>query len=77
MMLIAIGESLKHLDKVTEGKLLPLYPSIPWKQVKGLRDIISHHYFDVDPDQIFWIVSNEIRPLGKAIAYFIKELGRE
>ncbi len=77
MMLIAIGESLKNLDKVTEGKLLPLYPSIPWKQVKGLRDIISHHYFDVDPDQIFWIVSNEIRPLGKAIAYFIKELGRE
>ena len=35
MLLIAIGESLKNLDKVTEGKLLPIYPSIPWKLVKG------------------------------------------
>ena len=35
MLLIAIGESLKSLDKTTEGKLLPTYPSIPWKNVKG------------------------------------------
>lgn len=40
MLLLAIGESLKNLDKVTDGKLLPTYPSIPWKKVKGLRDII-------------------------------------
>ena len=40
MLLIAIGESLKNLDKVTHGELLPTYPAIPWKQVKGLRDII-------------------------------------
>jgi uncharacterized protein with HEPN domain len=48
MLLIAIGESLKNLDKTTDGLLLPTYPSIPWKNVKGLRDIIAHHYFDVD-----------------------------
>lgn len=39
MLLIAIGESLKNLDKTTDGKLLPTYPSIPWKNVKGMRDI--------------------------------------
>lgn len=74
MLLIAIGESLKNLDKVTEGKLLPLYPSIPWKQVKGMRDIISHHYFDVDPSQVLWVITNEINPLKQAIDFFIKEL---
>lgn len=72
MLLIAIGESLKNLDKVTEGKLLPTCPSIPWKQVKGMRDIISHHYFDVDPAQVLWIVTNEIKPLKTAIDYFIE-----
>ena len=77
MLLIAIGESLKNLDKVTNGELLPTYPSIPWKQVKGLRDIISHHYFDVDADQIMWIVSNEIHPLEVAINYFIDKLNKE
>lgn len=40
MLLIAIGESLKSLDKTTEGQLLPMYPSIPWKNVKGMRDIL-------------------------------------
>ena len=75
MLLIAIGESLKNLDKTTDGLLLPTYPSIPWKNVKGLRDIIAHHYFDVDASQILWIIKNEISPLKEAIKYFIKELG--
>ena len=74
MLLIAIGESLKNLDKVTNGELLPLYPSIPWKQVKGMRDIISHHYFDVDPSQVLWIIENELTPLNSAINYFIERL---
>lgn len=74
MLLIAVGESLKNLDKVTGGKLLPTYPSIPWKKVKGLRDIIAHHYFDVDAGQIYWILSNELTPLQTALQYFVKEL---
>ena len=77
MLLIAIGESLKNLDKVTEGKLLPTYPSIPWKQIKGMRDIVSHHYFDVDPAQVLWIVKNETTPLKTAIDTFIEKLEEE
>ena len=74
MLLIAIGESLKNLDKTTDGLLLPTYPSVPWKNIKGMRDIIAHHYFDIDADQILWIVKNEILPLKIAIEFFIKEL---
>lgn len=74
MLLTAIGESLKNLDKVTNGELLPTYPSIPWKEVKGLRDIIVHHYFDIDPDEIWEIVDKEIEPLHCAIQYFIKTI---
>ena len=76
MLLIAIGESLKNLDKVTNGELLPTYPSIPWKNVKGLRDIIAHHYFDVDAAQILWIIKNEISPLKEAIRFFINDLSK-
>ena len=74
MLLLAIGESLKNLDKVTDGKLLPTYPSIPWKEVKGLRDIIAHHYFDIDAEEIWIIINEEIPPLLIAIRYFIQEL---
>lgn len=64
---IAIGESLKGLDKVTKGKLLSTHPEIDWKNVKGLRDIIAHHYFEVDADQIWWIIENELQPLKMSI----------
>ena len=47
MQLINIGEALKQVDKVTDGKLLINYPDIDWKKAKGMRDIITHHYFDI------------------------------
>ncbi len=43
MMLIAIGESLTNLDRVTDGKFLEKFPEVDWKGAKGMRDIISHH----------------------------------
>ena len=63
MVLIAIGESIKNLDKVSEGKLLLTYPSIPWKKVMGIRDIMAHHYFEVDADVVFGVISKELDPL--------------
>lgn len=74
MQFIAIGESLKGLDKVTKETLLPTHPEIDWKNVKGLRDIIAHHYFEVDADQIWWIIENEQQPLKKAIEEMMGEL---
>ena len=76
MLLLAIGESLKNLDKVTEGKLLPTYPFIPWKEVKGLRDIIAHHYFDIDAEEIWIIIKDELPPLLNAVRFFIQKLGK-
>lgn len=74
MQFIAIGESLKGLDKVTKESLLPTHPEIDWKNVKGLRDIIAHHYFEVDADQIWWIIENELQPLKKVIEEMMGEL---
>jgi len=74
MVLIAIGESVKNLDKITNGKLLPTYSAIPWKRVMGMRDVIAHHYFDVDADVVYSVIAKEIEPLKKAIAYFKEQL---
>ena len=77
MVLIAIGENVKTLDKLTEKKLLPTYPSIDWKGVMGVRDIIAHHYFEVDPDAVFGIIKNDITPLKQAIDFFEKQFFTE
>lgn len=71
MMFIAIGESLKGLDKITNKELLVNCPDIPWSKIMGLRDIIAHHYFDVDVDEVWWILENELAPLLKAIRFLI------
>lgn len=64
MMLIAIGESLKNLDKLTNGELLSRYPGVDWKGAKGARDIISHHYFDLNAEAVFGICQNDIPNLA-------------
>jgi uncharacterized protein with HEPN domain len=53
MLLSAIGEALKNLDKTTNKTLLPRYPQVDWKKAKGLRDIISHQYFDINVEAIY------------------------
>ena len=67
MMLIAIGENLKNLDKITGGTLLPEYPEVDWKGAKGMRDIISHHYFDLNAEVVFSICKDRIPGLIKTI----------
>ena len=42
MLIMAIAEGFKKIDKYTEGQLLVLRPEIPWKQVFGLRNRIAH-----------------------------------
>ena len=74
MVLIAIGETVKNLDKIIEKKLLPTYPAIPWKNVMGIRDIIAHHYFEVDADVVFEIVNKQLASLKEAVTFFQKEL---
>jgi uncharacterized protein with HEPN domain len=63
MMLIAIGENLKQLDKLTNGELLEQYPQVDWQGAKGIRDIISHHYFQVDTEIIFDVCQTKISGL--------------
>lgn len=74
MLFMAIGEALKNIDKITGGALLSHYPEIDWKGAIGFRDIIAHHYFDIDADQVFWICTHEVGPLSAAIKRMIEDL---
>lgn len=41
MPLIVIGELVKKIEKVTDQSLLKNYPTIPWAEIKGMRNIGS------------------------------------
>lgn len=66
MLLIAIGESIKRLDKETNKQLLSQYPEIDWKGIMGMRDIIAHHYFDIDAEVVFDVMKNDL-PMVKIV----------
>lgn len=74
MLFIAVGEALKNLDKITGGALFSQHSEIDWTGAIGFRDIIAHHYFDIDAEQVFWICAHELGPLSYAIKSMIKEL---
>jgi uncharacterized protein with HEPN domain len=74
MKLVAIGESIKNLDKVSNKELLVKYPQIQWKQAMGMRDIIVHHYFDVDAEQIFVTLKEDLPELIDVLSMIKNEL---
>ncbi len=74
MLFIAIGEALKNIDKITNGNLLSRYAKIDWKGAMGFRDIIAHHYFDVDAEEVFWICVHEVSPLSITVKKMIEDL---
>ena len=74
MLFAAAGEALKQVDKITSGKLLMQYPEIDWKGAMGFRDIIVHHYFDIDAEQVAWICKYKIGPLSIAITRMIEDV---
>ena len=76
MMLIAVGENFKSIDRHTDGKLLAQYPDINWKGVKGVRDVISHQYFNIDAEEIFYICSHDLEKLRETVNTMIEDLRR-
>lgn len=71
MLIEAIGEGVKQIDKFTQSRLLDERPEIPWQDVIGIRNHIAHGYFDIDGDIVLDVIKNNLDELLTAINYFI------
>ncbi len=74
MLLIAIGENIKGIDRKTHHLLLDKYPHIPWQDVMGMRDILSHHYFERDAEIVFQTCSNSLGDLANTVSSILRDL---
>ena len=74
MLFAAIGDALKQVDKITSGKMFSQYPEVDWKGAVGFRDIIVHHYFDIDADEVYWICKHNLPSLSATIKRMIEHL---
>ena len=73
MQFLAAGEALKRLEKLEPGHLASRFPDIDWKGAMGFRDVIAHHYFDLDAEQVLLICQEALPGLVSAIRSLEKQ----
>ncbi len=61
-LLEVIGEAVKQIPHEKRS----LYHEIPWKSVAGMRDILVHHYWEIDT-AVVWTTVQESLPLLKMV----------
>jgi uncharacterized protein with HEPN domain len=74
MLIQVIGETAKKIDTWTNSQILSKYPEVYWRGVFGCRNIISHDYGNVDPEQIFKIVKTHLPSLIECVDIILKDV---
>ena len=64
-----IGELAKGLS----ADFISLYGNIPWKKIKGMRDIIGHSYGTIDINQVWSAAINDVKPLREYCEAILEE----
>ncbi|WP_235062947.1 HepT-like ribonuclease domain-containing protein [Paramagnetospirillum caucaseum] len=61
--LFIVGEAARHLAPGLEER----HPSIPWREMRGMRNIIAHEYGAVDSGAVWDVTTNDLAPLRLAM----------
>ena len=74
MRLQSIGEALKNIDKRDRDFLLKVADKIYWSNIIKTREIITHHYLDIDSETIFMICDEKLEDLENKVIMLIDNL---
>ncbi|NQE53950.1 hypothetical protein C5S29_10185 [ANME-1 cluster archaeon GoMg3.2] len=64
-----IGEAVKNVSE----DLKTQYPDLEWKKIAGLRDKLIHHYFGIDWDIVWNVITNRLPLLEDKIKKLIEK----
>jgi len=68
-----IGEAIKSVPPEVRDP----NPQVPWQRIAGLRDILIHHYFEIDVDIVWDIVQNKLPELQRQIQAVLGDTGEK
>lgn len=66
-----VGECAKRLP----SELRDQYPAIPWRQIAGMRDVISHAYEDLVYEVLWDACCQDLPKLRTEIGRILRDLG--
>ena len=67
---VMLGEDAARISEAIQNK----YPDIPWREIKGLRNIVAHAYDKTDDGIIWGTMTNDIEPLRRRLLQIRSEL---
>jgi len=73
MCILQIGELAGKLSE----EFRTSHPGAPWRQIKGMRNIVAHSYGTVDPETTWEIMIEDIPALKKYCREIIDESSAE
>lgn len=63
-----MGEAASRLsDEVRDAN-----PDVPWRSMIGMRNVLAHGYFDLDPAVIEAVVDHEVPEIARRITKILK-----
>jgi len=65
-----IGEAIKNIPDLIRKK----YPEIPWRDIAGFRDVVTHVYFGVVLDRVWEIIKQDLPELKQKMLEIRKDL---
>lgn len=65
-----IGEAVKNLPKDLTKK----FSDIPWREIAGMRDMLTHEYFGIEPAKAWKTIQEDLPALKKAIKELLASL---
>ncbi|WP_418697236.1 DUF86 domain-containing protein [Bacteroides sp.] len=74
MLIQVIGETARKIDDATSSSLFSSYSQVYWKGVFALRNIISHEYGNVNPEDIFKIIKKHLPELIACVRLIVADI---
>ena len=64
-----VGEAAYHLTKAFRDS----HPETPWLAIMGMRHVLVHDYYQIDENEIRYVIEDNLHPLREQIVKYLSE----
>ncbi|WP_394330481.1 HepT-like ribonuclease domain-containing protein [Spirosoma radiotolerans] len=65
-----IGEACNHVDSSVKDT----FPEVEWRKITGLRHILVHEYFGIDPALVWDVTTDDMPKLKSLLIRIVRTL---